>query len=726
MKILYKKVSFFCVAVMMLTMLSPAGALANDDEMNMFQNSDFIEKEQPELNDETKKLISQYQAKPTDENYIKLRNMVIENYNAVLDKKEAKLAELKEETAGKPGGDEKVAEMEEIVQDMYITYWNRINSNMLRFTDTRLLKWSTANASQYEYIPVMGAGESIYIKYTPVTNAEYAEYIKETAAAAPVNWTGDSYPAGEDSYPVNFVSYDDARAYCAWLTKKDGVNTYRLPNESEWELAAGHMPKDADFNCGINDGRTSVEQYAGITRGAHGAIDFWGNVWEWTTTIRTNNDGTTLLGVKGGSWASDRTDCRTENRQESRDSSKSYEDVGFRVIQVLNGMEPEKSVELATLGNPIVTGRSMSPSTITLSWELVEGANEYQLFEYDKSTGLVKMLETVKDTTVTFDKLEPGSTHSYIVQPISYTSIADNVSPENSVEVVCMQATETAKPETTTEPMMTSTPGSEATVKPETTTGPMLTNTPEPEVTATPDITIVPAPVETTAVSETTIKSEVTTAPKITTEIDSTVTKEMLENNAVTLNKKLKVSQSKNKIYISWGKVTKADGYKVYVQYCNKSFSSPVKEINNKNVTSVKVTKINGNKINLKKNYKVYVVAYKNTEDKKEVIGKTITAHIVGRKNANQTNVKVVKTKKKSYTLKKNATVKIKVETILVDKNKNPLSDKHEKEFRYATENANVATISKNGRLKATGKGKCFIYVYARNGYAKKIKVVVK
>lgn len=60
--------------------------------------------------------------------------------------------------------------------------------------------------------------------------------------------------------------------------ERDGVNTYRLPNESEWELAAGHMPKDADFNCGVNDGRTSVEEYAKVTRGAHGAVDFWGNV----------------------------------------------------------------------------------------------------------------------------------------------------------------------------------------------------------------------------------------------------------------------------------------------------------------------------------------------------------------------------------------------------------------------------------------------------------------
>lgn len=115
---------------------------------------------------------------------------------------------------------------------------------------------------------------------------------------------------------MNCVSAEDAESYCDWLTELDGVNTYRLPNESEWELAAGHMPKDADFNCGVNDGRTPVEQYAKVTRGAHGAVDFWGNVWEWTSTVRT--DGT--LGVKGGAWNSARTDCRTEHRKEGRDA----------------------------------------------------------------------------------------------------------------------------------------------------------------------------------------------------------------------------------------------------------------------------------------------------------------------------------------------------------------------------------------------------------------------
>ena len=300
---------------------SPARREDADDGMNMYENSDFIEKEQPELSEDTKELIAAYQNDPTQENYFSLREKVIEDYNAVVERKETKLTELKAETEGKPGGEDIVAEMEDLVQDIYITYWDRINSSMLRFTDPRLLEWRVAGAARYDYIPVMGAGETIYIKRTPVTNGEYAEYAAATGAAVPSNWVNGTYPAGERDFPVNFVSYEDALDYCAWLTEEDGVNTYRLPNESECELAAGHMPKDADFNCGVNDGRTPVDEYSDVTRGAHGAVDFWGNVWEWTSTVRSEEDGVTVLGVKGGSWKSERTDCRTEYRDEGRDRS---------------------------------------------------------------------------------------------------------------------------------------------------------------------------------------------------------------------------------------------------------------------------------------------------------------------------------------------------------------------------------------------------------------------
>ncbi|MGM9596993.1 MAG: SUMF1/EgtB/PvdO family nonheme iron enzyme [Eubacteriales bacterium] len=409
----------------------------SDGNSNMFENSAFIETEQPELDGETKALISLYKRKPTLENYISLRAAVIKNYDAVLVRKEAKLAELKEDTAGKPGGAAKVADMEEIVQEMYKTYWNRINSSMLRFTDPRILSWKVSDASEYEYIPVMGAGDTIYVKRTTVTNAEYARYIKATGAKAPSNWVGGNYPAGEENYPVNYISYSDAMAYCAWLTENDGVNTYRLPNESEWELAAGHMPKDALFNCGINECRTPVEQYAKDTRGAHGAVDFWGNVWEWTTTVRSTSGINTSYGVKGGAWNSARTDCRTEYRKEGRDGSEGYEDVGFRVIMVLNGEEPDQKVELATLDAPTVAAVSNEANSVELSWKAVDGANAYQLFSYSQTTGLVEMLQVTENTFVKFKNLESGTTYYYIVQPISYKEIADNVSSEYIVKVTC-------------------------------------------------------------------------------------------------------------------------------------------------------------------------------------------------------------------------------------------------------------------------------------------------
>src|SRR5262249_15155949 len=39
-----------------------------------------------------------------------------------------------------------------------------------------------------------------------------------------------------DQHPVVNVSWNDAMAFCAWLSEKEGV-AYRLPTEAEWEYA---------------------------------------------------------------------------------------------------------------------------------------------------------------------------------------------------------------------------------------------------------------------------------------------------------------------------------------------------------------------------------------------------------------------------------------------------------------------------------------------------------
>ncbi len=246
-----------------------------------------------------------------------------------------------------------------------------------------------------------------------------------------------------------------------------------------------------------------------------------------------------------------------------------------------------------------------------------------------------------------------------------------------------------------------------------------------PEQPDTPEQPGVPEQPDTTEQPGTPEQPDTTENPDDTD--SQTVTKKEQEKNEISLNAKLKVSQTGKKINIEWGKVTGADGYDVYVQYCGMKFTKKsITAIKSGKIKKVTVKKVNGKPLDLKKNYKVYVRAYKLVKGKKVTLGKTITAHIVGRKNTKFTNVKAVKVKKSVYRLKKGKTAQIQASTILVSPNKKQLSNAHAKEFRYATSNKKVATVSKKGKIKAVGKGTCTIYVYARNGYAKKIKVTVK
>ena len=116
---------------------------------------------------------------------------------------------------------------------------------------------------------------------------------------------------------------------------------------------------------------------------------------------------------------------------------------------VLNAQEPEQTVDMAALAAPDVTASAASSGSIVLSWQPVEGAVEYQLFEYVQDTGLLKMLERTSATSVTMEDLQPDTTYSYIVQPLSYTCIGDNVSPEYSVTATTLPGEAAAETEAT-------------------------------------------------------------------------------------------------------------------------------------------------------------------------------------------------------------------------------------------------------------------------------------
>ena len=70
--------------------------------------------------------------------------------------------------------------------------------------------------------------------------------------------------------------------------------------------------------------------------------------------------------------------------------------------------------------------------------------------------------------------------------------------------------------------------------------------------------------------------------------------------------------------------------------------------------------------------------------------------------------------------------VKVKGKVVLKDKKKKPLSKKHARRLRFSVANSKVAKVSKKGKITAVGKGTTTVYVYARNGLAKAVKVTVK
>lgn len=310
------------ILIFCITNESQTADLRINPEAKSFKYSTTVEKERPQLDDVTRGLIAAYQKNPSETNRHVLKNQIAINYDKVVARKKAKLEELKR-TAREQF---KIDEMQVIVDEMIRDRENRINQSLSRFTDPRLKPG--IRETNDGFLPVLGAAQNISIAYTPVTNEEYAKFVQATGRKAPKHWKNGLIPTQAANYPVVNVSYNDAVAYCLWLSNNDNTATYRLPTEKEWEQAAGHMPKDADFNAGENKGLTPVNAYS-KTLSASGAIDMWGNAWEWTSTSRNSNG----RAVKGGSWDSARTDCRTESRNESRHPDMTYDNVGFRIIR---------------------------------------------------------------------------------------------------------------------------------------------------------------------------------------------------------------------------------------------------------------------------------------------------------------------------------------------------------------------------------------------------------
>lgn len=200
-----------------------------------------------------------------------------------------------------------------------------------------------------------------YIGKYPVTNEQYAVFVKAAKHKAPRHWKQgwkqSKIPVGKENHPVVNVSWDDAAAFCQWLSQASG-RVFRLPTEAEWEKAArgtdgrlypwGNQWDKSNLNSSeVGPGDTTpVGRYSPSGDSSYGVGDMCGNVWEWCTdwydekeyqrwptTVAKDPAGPKQGGgrvLRGGSFSSDQDFARCACRNWSFKNDW-YNLRGFRV-----------------------------------------------------------------------------------------------------------------------------------------------------------------------------------------------------------------------------------------------------------------------------------------------------------------------------------------------------------------------------------------------------------
>jgi formylglycine-generating enzyme len=227
---------------------------------------------------------------------------------------------------------------------------------------------------------------SVTIRYpfligrTPVTVGEFALFVDATGYdmgrrkcngytyngyREVFDWRSPGFPQ-EVSHPVTCVSWRDANAYTAWLSKVTN-KSYRLPSETEFEYAAragtttpfwfGHRSWPSYIShCCVSisnmllphdwqNGTAPVAQFRPNPWGLH---DVHGNVWQITGDCYSERnqgnlaDGSSRISIgcsaralRGGSWNGGWYNTRSANRYRIHGDGRSNH-IGFRVARSLD------------------------------------------------------------------------------------------------------------------------------------------------------------------------------------------------------------------------------------------------------------------------------------------------------------------------------------------------------------------------------------------------------
>ena len=194
--------------------------------------------------------------------------------------------------------------------------------------------------------------KSFYISSTEVTFEQYDAFCDATGRKGP-----DDNGWGGGKMPVFDVSWDDANAYCQWLSSQLG-ESISLPTEVEYEYAARGGINNRGYKYSGSDYIDDVAWFVGNSTGkthevgtrmanALGIYDLTGNVWEWCLDwYHKTYDGAPTDGtawnvqsldtpyhvVRGGSWKSSSYNCRVSVRNDGNtDGWVNF--AGFRLVK---------------------------------------------------------------------------------------------------------------------------------------------------------------------------------------------------------------------------------------------------------------------------------------------------------------------------------------------------------------------------------------------------------
>ncbi len=195
--------------------------------------------------------------------------------------------------------------------------------------------------------------DAFYMDKYEMTNSLYKACVDAGGCSAPSeskSYTRPSYygNAKFDNYPVIYVNWNQAKAYCVWRGA-------RLPTEAEWEKAArglnediypwGNDEPDKDSaNYGMNVGDTTAVGSYESGKSPFGLYDMAGNAWEWVNdwydgkyygyqiSQMSNPQGPSTGQVRvfrGGSWDSFDHDLRSALRARVDPTAATFY-LGFR------------------------------------------------------------------------------------------------------------------------------------------------------------------------------------------------------------------------------------------------------------------------------------------------------------------------------------------------------------------------------------------------------------